>query len=73
MAIGVLVLGLVFCYGGKVEGVMIDKREAILELRSTNIFCRTKKTPYDLKDVTEIRAVKKGHDGVNFYTLHYTI
>ena len=32
-----------------------------------------KKKVYDLSRVINIRAVKKGHDGVNFYTLHYVI
>lgn len=69
----IFILGVVFCYGGKVESVTIDKRENLLILKSTNIFCRSKSTPHSLKDVTNVRAVKKGHDGVNFYTLHYTI
>ena len=73
VAIIVFGLGIVFCYGGRVEGVVIDRREGVLELRSTSIFCQTNKKSYELKDVTEIRAVKRGHDGVNFYTLHYAI
>ena len=73
MALIIFVLGFTFMYGGKVESVVIDKRLNLLELLSTSIFCCTKRSVYSLKDLTNVRAVKKGHDGVNFYTLHYTI
>ena len=73
MAIAILLLGFIFMYGGKVESVVIDKNKLFLELHKRNIFCLNKKKVFDLTKVTNIRCVKKGHDGVNFYTLHYTI
>ena len=73
ISIFIMGLGFTFCYGGKVESVLIDKRANLLETRSTSVLGCTKKTPYNLKDLTNVRAVKKGHEGVNYYTLHYTV
>jgi len=43
VALFIFTLGFIFCYGGKVESVAIDKRENSLVVRSTSILCRTKK------------------------------
>ena len=54
--------------------MVIDKTKLFLELhRRSIILCLNKKKVYDLSRVVNVRAVKKGHDGVNFYTLHYVI
>ena len=68
-----MILGFIFCYGGKIESVVIDKEKCFLELHKRNIICINQKKVFDLSRVTNIRCVKKGHDGVNFYTLHYVI
>jgi len=73
VAVIVILLGLIFLYGGKVESVVIDKDRRLLELRKRSIICLVNKKVYDLSRVNNIRCVKKGHDGVNFYTLHYVI
>ena len=73
VAIIVLVLGLIFLYGGKVESVVVDKERCLLELHRRSILCLNNKKVYDLQNVKNIRCVKKGHDGVNFYTLHYVV
>lgn len=73
VAIAILVLGFVFIYGGKIDSVVIDKSTLLMELHKRNMFCLNRKKVFDLTKVTNIRCVKKGHDGVNFYTLHYTI
>ena len=69
----ILLLGLVFVYAGKIESVVIDKSTNFLEMHKRSIICLNKKRVYDLTGVTNVRCVKKGHDGVNFYTLHYII
>lgn len=73
IAVVILLLGLAFLYGGKVESVVIDKETCLIELRNTSIICLTRKKAFDLSKVTNIRCVKKGHEGFNFYTLHYVI
>lgn len=73
IAVLICILGLVFLYGGKVESVVIDKEKRFLELHKRSIICLNRKRVFDLSRVRNIRAVKKGHDGVNFYTLHYVI
>ena len=69
----ICLLGLVFLYGGKVESVVIDNDKCFLELHNRSIICLNRKRVFDLSRISNIRAVKKGHDGVNFYTLHYVI
>lgn len=44
-----------------------------MEVTKTSIFCIPKKKVDDLHLVHNIRGIKKGHEGVNFYTLHYVI
>ena len=39
----------------------------------TSIFCCVDKKVDDLHQVHNIRGIKKGHEGVNFYTVHYVI
>lgn len=73
VAIIILLLGLIFIYGGKVESVVVDKEKCFLELHKTNVFCLTRKKVHDLSRVNNVRCVKKGHDGVNMYTVHYII
>jgi hypothetical protein len=73
VAIAVMVLGFVFLWGGKIESVIVDKERCLLELHKRNIICLNSKKVYDLSKVSNIRCVKKGHDGVNFYSLHYVI
>ena len=73
IAIMIMLLGFVFLYGGKIESVVIDKEKCFLELHKRSIICCNKKRVFDLSRVQNIRCVKKGHDGVNFYTLHYII
>ena len=73
VAILVILLGLVFMYGGKIESVVIDKEKCFLELHKRSVICLNNKKVYDLSRVSNVRCVKKGHDGINFYTLHYVI
>lgn len=68
-----MLLGVIFLIGGKIDSVVIDKEKCFLELHKRSIICLNTKKCFDLSRVTNIRAVKKGHDGVNFYTLHYVI
>ena len=73
VAILILALGLTFIFGGKIDSVIIDKDRCFLEIHKTSVICCTRKKVYDLSRVHNVRAVKKGHDGINFYTLHYVI
>lgn len=44
-----------------------------LELWKTSILCRKEVRVYNLADVKDIKGYKRGHQGVNIYTLHYKI
>ena len=68
-----MLLGMIFIYGGKIESVVFDKEKCFLEIHKRSIICLNSKRVYDLTRVSNIRCVKKGHDGVNFYTLHYVL
>jgi len=69
----IILLGLCFIYAGKVTTVTIDKYLNLVENRRTNMFCRKKSVQRELKDITNVVSYKKGHEGINHYTLHYTI
>ena len=73
VALGIFILGFIFIYAGKIESVIIDKDRSLLEVSKTSIFCAQKKQVDDLHHVHNIRGIKKGHEGVNFYTIHYVI
>ena len=73
VAILILILGMTFICGGKIDSVIVDKERGFLEIHKTSVICCTSKKVRDLQSVKNIRAIKKGHDGVNFYTLHYVI
>lgn len=73
IAVGIFFFGMIFCCGGKIESTVIDREKRFLELHKRNIICMNKKRVFDLTRVTNIRVVKKGHDGLNFYTVHFTI
>lgn len=67
------VLSFAFLYAGKVESVIIDKTKMTLEMWKTSILCKKEVRIYDLADVKDISGYKRGHQGVNVYTLHYNI
>lgn len=73
MALGITILGIAFLYSGKVDSVVLDKQIGLISVIRTSILCRTKRRAYDLGDVVGISVIKKGHEGINFYTLHYVI
>ena len=73
VALGIMILGFIFIYAGKIESVIIDKNRSLLEVSKTSIFCVSKKQVDDLELIHNVRGVKKGHEGVNFYTIHYVI
>ena len=51
-----------------------DKNTGLLTVKRYACFCcPTHTQAYELKEVENLRAFKKGHEGINFYTLHYTL
>ena len=62
-----------FFIAGKVESLVIDKHTGVMTVGKTGCFCCTTSKAFDLKEVCNIRAFKKGHEGINFYTLHYAL
>lgn len=73
MAAGIFFGGLSFFAAGKVETFLIDKATGVMSLTKTACCCCNSSKAFDLKEVSNIRAFKKGHEGINFYTLHYAI
>jgi hypothetical protein len=60
-------------HAGKVNSVVFDKKLGILMMAETSIFCKAKTSSYNLGEVQGVSVVKKGHEGINFYTLHFVI
>jgi hypothetical protein len=69
----IIVIGFSFVYAGKVTTVTIDKYLNLVENRRTSVICRKKSVQRELNEITNIVSYKKGHEGINHYTLHYTI
>ena len=69
----IILLGIIFVAGGKINSVVFDKEKVLMEVHKRSVLCINKKKVYDLTRVENIRCVKKGHDGINFYTIHYEI
>ena len=69
----ILILGMCFVYAGKVESIEFDKPNKKMQLVKTNVFCCKFRRSYDLGDLNNVRLIKKGHDGINYYTIHYSI
>ena len=44
-----------------------------MEFHATNFFCHTRKQTFDIKNIRDVRCFKKGHEGVQFYTVRYVI
>lgn len=62
------IMGLLFCYKGKVRTVVFDKKEGTLTLRKKNTFCdRRALVTYQLRDIRDARAVHRNYKsgGVN--------
>ena len=70
---GIVIAGAIFFIAGKIETMTIDKTTGVLSINKTACFCCDNIRAFDLKEVANVRAFKKGHEGINFYTLHYAI
>ena len=66
-------LSFLFCYAGKVESVNFDKETNHFSMCKTTILCRSNARIFQLSDVRGVRALCRGHSGVNVYTIHYKI
>ena len=73
VAFGLIALGVAFLYAGKLHTVSFNKQTGNLSISKKTIFCKTQEKLYRLSDLINIKAYKKGHGGVNVYTLHYVI
>lgn len=66
-------LSLMFFCAGHVESIVFDKTLNELQLWRTSLYCVKKVRRFPLSEIGDVRAYKRGHDGVNVYTLHYKI
>lgn len=66
-------LSLMFFCAGHIESIVFDKTQNELQLWRTSLYCVKKVMRYPLNEIAEVRAYKRGHNGVNVYTLHYKI
>ena len=58
------------------EKIIFDKDEGLMKREKTFCCffnCCIRRKSYDLKEVQNIRSFKKGHEGINFYDLHYSL
>lgn len=67
------ILALSFFLAGQVESIVFDKNFGELQLWKTSLYCRKDVRRYPLDDISDVKAYKEGHQGINVYTLHYKI
>lgn len=74
-----LVIGLIyflsmsFFWAGRTTTVTLDKFLNVVETRESNLCCRRKVKFAEFSEITGVTSFKKGHEGINNYSLHYTI
>lgn len=68
-----IVLALSFFFAGKVESIIFDRQKQELSLSKTSVICTKNVLKFPMNEIVDIKAYKKGHSGVNIYTLHYKI
>lgn len=67
------VLSFVFFSAGKVESIVFDKQVQELQFWKTSLFCIKSVDRYSMDDIIDVKAYKRGHSGINVYTLHYKV
>ena len=60
-------------YAGKVESVIFDRNKSVFQICKTSVICRQTTKSFRLSDIAQVKGIKKGHSGVNVYTMHYKI
>ncbi len=58
---------------GKIESIIFDRTKQQLFINKTTVFCFKESRIYPMRDIIDVKAYKKGHSGVNTYTLYYKI
>lgn len=66
-------LSMAFFWAGRITTVTLDKFLNVIETRESNLCCRRKAKYAEFSEITNVTSFKKGHEGINNYTLHYTI
>ena len=57
-----VILGFIFLYKGRIRSIIFDKNSGTLTIKKRNIFCDNRSiTTYQLKDITDVRAVQRGY------------
>jgi hypothetical protein len=69
----IVLMGILFFANGSIEILTIDKEVNLISIAKKKCCCCTRTQAYDLKNVRNVRSFKKGHEGINHYTLHYTL
>jgi hypothetical protein len=69
----IVLFGVLFFANGTLETLTIDKELELVTIHKKKCWYCIRKQSYDLKNVRNIRSFKKGHEGINHYTLHYTL
>ena len=73
IVIGLIILAFSFMYAGKVESIVFDKQLQQLQLWKTSILCLKDVQKYSMRQISGVRVYRRGHNGVNVYTIHYKI
>jgi hypothetical protein len=66
-------MGLIFLFSGKIHTVVLNKQTGLLSIIETSVVCTKQYTEWTLDQVQNVRIFKRGHNGLQFVTVHYEI
>jgi hypothetical protein len=66
-------MGLVFLYSGRVETVVFDRQKQAVLIYRFNLVCAREARRFDLSDVKDVRAAKRGVERNQNSTIRYRI
>ncbi len=67
------ILALSFFLAGHIDSIVFDKVQNELQVWRISLYCVKSCKRYPLDEISDVKAYKNGHQGVNIYTLHYKI
>lgn len=70
---GTLVVGLIFLSASQIEVTEFNRTTKQLIVRKSNVFGQKEVEKKNLSQVTDVCIIKRGHDSIQIYTIHYIL
>jgi hypothetical protein len=73
IALTVLLFGVAFMAAGKIQTLVLDRRQGVMVRERVSLFCQKRTSEWALSQVANVRVFKRGHEGVQVMTLHFEV